>query len=192
MLKKLVSSNRSKLNLVEYCNAVQCKPFVFECAGDIHNIPVLKMASYEMLSEKLKKIIVIDNYKFRFHKKLANNVDRFCCCVNICKSYIKVSEYGEIIQQPTEHNHESYDEGELVRHRISNAVKRKAATDICEKPAKLICRGITENIDIDSTLTLHDIQLIRKNVYTIVDERIDHRNPSERKTFVRTFEPWLS
>ena len=105
------------------------------------------MTSCDILSEKLKKIIVINNFKFRFHTKLANNVDRFRCCVNFCKSYIKVGDSGEILLYPRQHDHDSYTDAELARHEVSNAVTRKAMDDICEKPSKIICDHISENGD---------------------------------------------
>ena len=86
---------------------------------------VFKMTSYEMSREKLEKIIAFDNFKFRFHKNLANNVDKFRCCVNFCEIYIKVDDSGEILLYPGQHDHDSYTDAELTRHEVSNAVKRK-------------------------------------------------------------------
>lgn len=50
---------------------------------------VLIMKVYEILSEKRKPILVVFNFKFRLHKKLANGLERWCCTNKRCKSYLK-------------------------------------------------------------------------------------------------------
>lgn len=44
-----------------------------------------------MFSSKGKQLLVINNYKFRFHKKLSKNVERWCCANSKCKSYLKLT-----------------------------------------------------------------------------------------------------
>jgi len=40
-----------------------------------------------MTSEKGKQIIIEDGFKFRFHKMLQNDVQRWKCCLNMCKYF---------------------------------------------------------------------------------------------------------
>jgi hypothetical protein len=63
-----------------------------------------------------------------------------------------------------EHEHDSYDDAEMQRHTVSNAVKRKAVDDICEKPAKIICQYFVDDGD-SVLLTKDDVRRIRKNMY---------------------------
>lgn len=37
-----------------------------------------KIEGIEMLSEKKKVLYVMDGFKFRFHKNLTSNIDRYC------------------------------------------------------------------------------------------------------------------
>lgn len=96
-----------------------------------------------MLSEKGKNLIVKDEFKFRFHKNLANDVQRWACTDKKCKAFMKMSA-GIITDdsQADTHNHEPVQEASLAKQRISNAVKRKALDDVCERPSKLICREL--------------------------------------------------
>lgn len=61
----------------------------------------------EMLSRRGKDLIIVDNYKFRFHKNLQNNVQRWACTNSTCNSFIKTNENKEIIEKHTDHQHAS-------------------------------------------------------------------------------------
>jgi len=43
-----------------------------------------------MTSEKGKKVIIEDGFKFRFHKMLQNGVQRWKCYLNTCKCFFKI------------------------------------------------------------------------------------------------------
>jgi len=58
-----------------------------------------------ILSEKNKTLFNIDGYKFRYHKTLKNDVQRWSCCKKTCKSYIKLNNENEIIERANDHNH---------------------------------------------------------------------------------------
>lgn len=116
----------------------------------------------EMLSEKNRSLYVIDGYKFRFHKNLKNNVDRYCCTKKICTAYIHLNN-NVIIKKVLNHeNHEKDSNETLKRQTVSNQVKRKAVDDINEKPSKIIHSHLTQDVD---TLTTYDLTLIRKNIH---------------------------
>ncbi|KAE9522680.1 hypothetical protein AGLY_016902 [Aphis glycines] len=116
----------------------------------------------EMLSEKNRILFLIDGYKFRFHKNLKNNVDRYCCTKKACAAYIHLNN-NEIIKKVLNHgNHEKDSDETLNRQTVSNQVKRKAIDDINEKPSKIIHSHLTQDVE---TLTTYDLTLIRKNIH---------------------------
>jgi len=47
----------------------------------------IKLPMDFMSSEKGKKIIIEDGFKFRFHKMLRNDVQRWKCYLNTCKCF---------------------------------------------------------------------------------------------------------
>lgn len=116
-----------------------------------------------ILSERNKTIFLIDGYKFRFHKHLSKNYQRWTCCKNNCKSFFKLNEFNTIVEKSICHNHEKQSESLINRQKISNRLKRKALDDPVERPSKIIHRDLREN-DTD-TLNTYDLQLIRKNIH---------------------------
>jgi len=42
-----------------------------------------------MKSERNKKLKVVDGFKFRSHKMLKNDIQRWCCTVKTCKCFLK-------------------------------------------------------------------------------------------------------
>jgi len=89
-------------------------------------------------SEKSKPIIFYEGYKFRFHKTLKNDVQRWPCSVQSCKCFLKLSPLNKIVDSNTNHNHNKNDENVLNRQILSNSLNRKAIEDISCKPSKLI------------------------------------------------------
>lgn len=74
-----------------------------------------------MLSSKLKQLQLLDGYKFRFQKTLANGVQRFLCCKSAsqkCYAFLKFDVAGVIIEERLEHNHEPDDATNLTRQKI--------------------------------------------------------------------------
>lgn len=118
----------------------------------------------EMLSEKGKSMLVIDNYKYNFHKMLAGNIKRWQCIQRGCKAFVKTLNISNsVVEYSDNHNHGSLPETMLNRQKLSNGVKRKAMEDLCEKPLKLIHSEIKRTGT--ETLTVEDVHLIRKNIY---------------------------
>lgn len=77
-------------------------------------------------------LLVIDGYKFCFHKLLKSELQRWRCTKTICKSFIKINNVNEIIEREINHNHEKLETSVLNRQKISNVLKRKAIEDVCE------------------------------------------------------------
>jgi tRNA uridine 5-carbamoylmethylation protein Kti12 len=115
-----------------------------------------------MSSEKGKKIIIKDGLKFRFHKMLRNDVQRWKCYLNTCKCFLKLSCTLDIIEKCNVHNHQTCDEKVLNRQKLSNSVKKKAQDDISTRPSKII-RSELKNSDILSIDT-NDLKLIKNNI----------------------------
>lgn len=85
-------------------------------------------------SEKSKPLIIYGGYKFRFHKTLQDDIQRWACCFKNRKCFIKLSPLSKIIESNTNRKHNKSDEKFLNRPIMSNSMKRKAL----EAPSKLI------------------------------------------------------
>jgi len=116
-----------------------------------------------MLSEKQKTLKIIKGFKFRFHKMLQGEVQRWTCCKNSCKCFFKLTSDNVMSEIFNEHRHDKCDENVLTRQKISNAVKRKAVDDISVRPSKILHNEF-KNGDI-STLTTNDVILIKQNIH---------------------------
>uniref|UniRef100_A0A8D8VV18 FLYWCH-type domain-containing protein n=1 Tax=Cacopsylla melanoneura TaxID=428564 RepID=A0A8D8VV18_9HEMI len=63
------------------------------------------LSVHKMMSEKGKDLIVVNNFKFRFHKSLAHGIKRWSCVEKKCKSFIKTDEFDCVLEFPKEHDH---------------------------------------------------------------------------------------
>lgn len=120
-----------------------------------------------IVSERGKNLIVLDGYKYRFHKQLTNGVKRWVCSVSgnkKCPAYLKTEGKSDVLVHIADnHNHQALDEKVLNRLALSNSLKRKATEDLSERPIKLIHTELRSG-DV-STLTITDLKCIRKNIY---------------------------
>jgi len=116
-----------------------------------------------MYSKFGRKLRVIDNYKFRFHKLLANDVEKWVCTQKQCNSaYLKIQD-GQIIDEAHDHNHEPLPTSQLIRQKVMNGCKRRATEDIFDRPSKLIRRE-TRKEDLQ-VLNERDRDQIRKSIH---------------------------
>uniref|UniRef100_A0A8D9A100 FLYWCH-type domain-containing protein n=1 Tax=Cacopsylla melanoneura TaxID=428564 RepID=A0A8D9A100_9HEMI len=92
----------------------------------------------KVLSERGKELIIINGYKFRFHKNLAHDMQRWKCTKSSCKSFIKTSQLGTILEEPGEHCHPPFETKDIQRQHINNQLKRKAVENICDRPLKIL------------------------------------------------------
>lgn len=100
----------------------------------------------EILSEKERPMLVIFDFKFRLHKKLANDVEKWCCTNKKCKSYVKRLN-SEILRNQSkleinDHNHEAKIEPIRNNRKIRISIKRKATETICRQSSKLIVSAL--------------------------------------------------
>lgn len=117
-------------------------------------------------SEKGKPMLLIDGFKFSFHKELKGGVKRWMCSCkkSHCKAFVKTNgEENIIIEATLQHNHEKQPEHLLNRQLLSNSVKKVAVEHPTEKPIKLIRKELLQ-ADFKTTTT-HDITRARKNAY---------------------------
>jgi len=122
------------------------------------------MAVYTvMISEKNKKMLIVDGFKFGFQKYLANHVERWTCVQRGCKAFLKLDSSGALIQKNDEHgNHTAVNVSVLQRQQFSNNIKRQATDNPHEAPAKIVRRQLLQG-DV-KTLTAVDLRRVRRNV----------------------------
>ena len=119
------------------------------------------------ISAKGKKLVVLNDFKYRFHKNLSHDVKRWVCSISgnkHCPAYLKTEGITNIlVEVKDEHNHLPLEASILNRNMLSNALKRKATEDLNEKPMKILHTELRAG-DVE-TLTLNDVNCIRKNIY---------------------------
>lgn len=126
----------------------------------------MNVINSEMHSEKNKSLKVISGYKFRFHKFLKNDVERWYCTVKTCKCFAKLIVKSLIdteIDIFNEHNHEPLPENILTRQKISNNLKRKAVEDMFVRPSKILHSEL-KNDNIEN-ITSGDVLLLKRNIH---------------------------
>lgn len=114
-----------------------------------------------MFSARGLPLIVIDGYKFRFHKKLSNNAERWVCTRKTCKSFLKIDQNKHLLVGDKNHDHEN-EESSIPIQKLNNSLKIKAIEDISSQSSKLIHREL-RNSQTDS-VTTQDITRIKRNV----------------------------
>lgn len=78
------------------------------------------------MSSEIREKKCIEHFWFSFHKKLADDAERWKCTTRNCKTYFKQNSIGERYDEHLDHNHEQLDVSVLRRREISNSLKRKA------------------------------------------------------------------
>jgi len=85
---------------------------------EVHLLCEINMSG--MYSQRGFRLRVIDDFKFHFHKFLANGIERWLCTQRYCTVYVKY-DGGEVIEEYLEHNHKPDPSGRLTRQRVGNA-----------------------------------------------------------------------
>ena len=118
-------------------------------------------------SEKSKDLLVVENYKFCFHKELKDGVRRWCCVNKKCKSFLKTdASDSTLLDSKLECAilHEPESDNKLCRQKIRNSVKETAKENLCERPWKIMHKEI--NKENSEVLTKRDVDCIRKGIYS--------------------------
>ena len=97
-----------------------------------------------MYSKRGKQLRVVDGYKFRWHKNLKDEVERWLCTNKSCTAFIKFSACREISSN-LNHNHSRDSCSLLLRQKVANACKRKAIEDLFERPSKMMRREMSSD-----------------------------------------------
>ncbi|KAJ8913352.1 hypothetical protein NQ315_008742, partial [Exocentrus adspersus] len=140
--------------------------------GSLH---LLKMESVdfpplsEMKSQRGKPLLVVNNFKFKEHnRRLASGETKWRCVKDKCCAYVKTlgeSSDRMITSLNENHTHEPEQENKLQRQILTYSSKRKAESDITEKPAKIIRTELkTPNAAMD-VCTIKDVHCVRRNIY---------------------------
>ncbi|XP_068238357.1 uncharacterized protein [Palaemon carinicauda] len=114
-------------------------------------------------TNKGKKCIIYEGYKFRVDTTLSDGSFSWRCTNGKCKARVKTDcEIGSIVPVQLQHNHEN-DERKLERQQLRTAVKRKESDDMTARPAKIIrtelCK-VTEN-----NLQSGDLKCLAQSIY---------------------------
>lgn len=116
-----------------------------------------------MLSEKGRKLLLVNNYKFSKANETKCGKIRWKCNNRKCLARIYTSATDEkILEVKEEHNHEA--DATIPRQILSNSLKRKACEDISERPAKIINLELGRNSSNEEILS-RDVDNIRRNMY---------------------------
>ena len=122
------------------------------------------VAMHETLSKRGKEVLVVQNYKFSFHQKLASGESRWKCVNRTCRAYlITVGESSRKKEKCIlEHNHEEIEMHILQRQDVSATAKRKAIENLSERPLKIVCASVSEN---HKNLQIDDVKSIKLSAY---------------------------
>lgn len=127
------------------------------------------MESFKVIkSIRGKPLIVVNNYKYNFHKELKKSGEKLWkCALRKCTASVYTLGCADsnnlvITKCNGEHSHEA-SLAALNRQVASTTCKRKAVDDLAEKPSKIIRKALANGLP--STVTTKDLGNIRKNIY---------------------------
>lgn len=118
-----------------------------------------------MLSEKGEILKVVNDFKFGCHKNYSNGDIRWRCTNKNCRAFLRIDAEDKIKVSASNiiHNHDKIEVNILNRQKFSNSLKRKAISDVSERPSKLFHTQLKEeNVP---TLTLTDVTYIKNNMH---------------------------
>lgn len=95
-----------------------------------------------MLTKKGEPLKLVNDFKFGYHKNYSNGDIRWKCTNENGRAFLRIDtqdklkvSVGKLI-----HIHEKHELKILNRQKFSNSLKRKAITDVSERPSKLFNR----------------------------------------------------
>lgn len=114
-----------------------------------------------MFSKRGARLRIVDGFKFRRYKCLANGDERWVCTNKNCRAFMKCNG-GTVTDSNFNHNHPSDNGTRLMRQVVANACKRRAQDDVFERPSKIMRKEMTrEALEV---LTESDRAQIRKSI----------------------------
>ncbi|GBM14801.1 hypothetical protein AVEN_255867-1 [Araneus ventricosus] len=116
-----------------------------------------------MLSEKCRRLLVHDNYKFYKHHNTEEGL-KWRCVERKCLANIYTDENATImLKTDLNHNHER--DTNVKRQVIFNSVKRKATAELAKRLQKLIRKEISSAPSgYAEKFNVKDIECIRKSI----------------------------
>jgi len=124
-----------------------------------------------MMSEKKKRIVVINNFKFDFDKMLPHGVESYKCTANReCLAFAKCFNNSRyILSSNLKHNHIPDPEQIKNSRNVSNSLKKhKTIEDISKGSDSLLLYYLQNSIDSTKTITKYtdtDVVYINTNMY---------------------------
>lgn len=118
----------------------------------------------EIVSQRGKVMLLVDNYKFSFKEELKSGEKKWCCRTPNCLANIYTVGLDYTISKSNLiHNHSACDIRIIQRQAIASTAKRIAVEDVGSQPSKILRSVIAKE---DSTsITTTDLSYIRKNMY---------------------------
>ena len=114
-------------------------------------------------SNKAQDLLVSDNFKFRKAYTYIDGRIRWRCTVKNCPA--KIITFNLETKTVGDHNHQC-NERDVVRQKVRVSCKRKAASDLSEKPGIIISTALNENPETcASVLHFTDVKLLREAIY---------------------------
>lgn len=112
-------------------------------------------------SERGQPLVVVNGFKFRKDRETQRGV-AWRCTVNGCKSRMYLNDTTTVILFCNEVSHNHDINSKLARQVVSNSVKRKAVTEVSERPLKLIRKEVAE---MGVEITSKDVACIKQSIY---------------------------
>lgn len=125
------------------------------------------------MSEKNKRIVVINNYKFDFDKMLPHGVESYMCTANReCHAFAKCFNNSRyILSSNLKHNHSPDPEQIMNSLNVSNLLKKhKTIYDVCKGSDSLLLYYLQNSNDKKNTKytdTDTDVVFINTNMYDL-------------------------
>lgn len=137
------------------------------------------METYKVVSERGKKVLIVESAKFTKDKVLKSGEIYWRCAIRSCKAKVFTMGAEDLISRcDLQHDHPK-DIKKLNRQIISNSVKRKATEELSERPSKIIHSVLKKHSEQISTLSVRDMYYIRNNLY---NNRRKHQPPLPKTT----------
>jgi hypothetical protein len=102
------------------------------------------MEVVEVETNRGKKSIICDGFRYRVDGILKSDVVSWRCSMKDCKARIRTDSSAQtVLMQKNQHSHEP-DERKNERHQLRATAKRKATDDITQRPSKIIRRALQD------------------------------------------------
>jgi len=122
----------------------------------------------EIISQRGKILLVLNQFKYKEeNRKLSSGETKWRCIKTGCNACLKTigDSSGRVLTWSNQnHSHEQEPEHLLQRQILTQAAKRKAESDLTEKPAKIMRKALAKDNNTNA-LTVRDLECVRKNIY---------------------------